>query len=135
MSPETANATAPASTQPAVPITPNGSTNPLSGGVTPVSPTPTPTATATTPVITNGTAQTNGSSSLAGGSTLVIVIAAVAVLGGIAFFIWRDARRRAPAHPSDALGGTGRRAGSKTPPKPRKLSTAERKRRKRGKAR
>jgi hypothetical protein len=55
------------------------------------------------------------------------------VLGGIAFFIWRDARRRAPAR-----GGEGyeiRRSGSKRPPKPRKLSPAERKRRKRGRAR
>ena len=63
------------------------------------------------------------------------MIGAVVVLGGIAFFIWRDARRRAPARPAEALGGTGRRAGSKPPPKPRKLSAAERKRRKRGKAR
>jgi hypothetical protein len=134
-SPETSTAAAPASTAPAVPVTPNGSTNPLSGGVSPVSPTPTPTATATTPPIANPTVQTNGSSTLSGGSTLAIVIGAVVVLGGIAFYIWRDARRRAPARAADALGGTGRRAGSKSPPKPRKLSTAERKRRKRGKAR
>jgi len=33
------------------------------------------------------------------------------------------------------VGGAGRRTGSKAPPKPRKLSPAERKRRKRGKAR
>jgi hypothetical protein len=60
----------------------------------------------------------------------------VIVLGGIAFFIWRDARRRAPVRTADAYGdGTGRRAGSKAPPKQRKLSAAERKRRKRGKAR
>jgi hypothetical protein len=135
VSPETSSAAAPASTAPAVPITPNGSTNPLSGGVAPVSPTPTPTASATTPPIANPTVQTNGSSSLSSGSTLAIVIGAVVVLGGIAFYIWRDARRRAPATTADALGGAGHRAGSKAPPKPRKLSTAERKRRKRGKAR
>jgi hypothetical protein len=55
------------------------------------------------------------------------------VLAGISFFIWRDARRRAPQR-----GGEGyeiRRSGSKPPPKPRKLSAAERKRRKRGRAR
>jgi hypothetical protein len=99
-----------------------------------VSPTPTPTATTPAPVITNPTSQTAGSSTLSGASALVIVVGAVVVLGGIAFFIWRDARRRAPARTADALGGTGRRAGSKAPPKPRKLSAAERKRRKRGKA-
>lgn len=124
-----------ASTTPAVPITPNGSTNPLSGGVTPVSPAPTPTASTTAPPIVSGATQTNGSSSLSSGSTLAIVIGAVVVLGGISFYIWRDARRRAPATTADALGGAGHRAGSKAPPKPRKLSAAERKRRKRGKAR
>jgi hypothetical protein len=101
--------------------------------VAPVSPTPTPTTTPTVPVVTNAT-QTSGSSGLSGGGALAIVIGAVVVLGGISLFIWRDARRRAPARTSDALGGTGRRAGSKPPPKPRKLSAAERKRRKRGRA-
>ena len=119
-----------------MPITPNGSTNPLSGGVSPVSPTPTPTATTPTQVITSAQTQTAGGSTLSSASAAVIVIGAVVVLGGIAFFIWRDARRRAPARPGDAgLGVIGHRSGSKAPPKPRKLSAAERKRRKRGKAR
>ena len=66
----------------------------------------------------------------------MIVVGAIVVLGGIAVFIWRDARRRAPVRAAEAgVGGTGRRTGSKPPPKPRKLSAAERKRRKRGKAR
>ena len=65
----------------------------------------------------------------------MIVLGAVIVLGGIAFFIWRDARRRAPVRTADVYDGAGRRSGSKAPPKPRKLSQAERKRRKRGKAR
>jgi hypothetical protein len=58
------------------------------------------------------------------------------VLGGISFYIWRDARRRAPggAHARGALHEGGG-AGSKARPKPRKLSPAERKRRKRGRAR
>ncbi len=43
-SPQTSAAPATGSTAPVVPITPNGSTNPLSGGVSPVSPSPTPTA-------------------------------------------------------------------------------------------
>ena len=122
------------STAGGAPIAPNsGAANPLSGGVAPVSPTPTPTAAPTVPVATNAT-QTSGSSSLSSGSALAIVIGAIVVLGGISFFIWRDARRRAPARAADALGGTGRHAGSKPPPKPRKLSPAERKRRKRGRA-
>jgi hypothetical protein len=62
------------------------------------------------------------------------VVGAIVVLGGIAFFIWRDARRRAPVK-AGAVGTDGRgRTGSKPPPKPRKLSPAERKRRKRGRA-
>jgi hypothetical protein len=66
----------------------------------------------------------------------VIVIGAIVVLGGIAVFIWRDARRRAPVRAAEAgVGDAGRRTGSKAPPKQRKLSAAERKRRKRGKAR
>jgi hypothetical protein len=130
-----ASATAP-STAPVVPVTPNGSTTPLSGGVSPVSPTPTPTATAPAPVVTNAVSQTAGGSTLSSASALAIVVGAVVVLGGIAFFIWRDARRRAPVRTAEAgVGGTGRRSGSKPPPKPRKLSPAERKRRKRGKAR
>jgi hypothetical protein len=58
------------------------------------------------------------------------------VLGGISLYIWRDARRRAPvrAHAGGPID-EGRRAGSKARPKPRKLSPAERKRRKRGRAR
>jgi hypothetical protein len=58
------------------------------------------------------------------------------VLGGISFYIWRDARRRAPvrAHAAGPIG-EGRRTGSKQRAKPRKLSPAERKRRKRGRAR
>ena len=66
---------------------------------------------------------------------MAIGLGALAVLGGIAFLIWYDARRRAPLrnrsrrHPMAGLGG------SKPRPKPRKLSPAERRRRKRGRAR
>jgi hypothetical protein len=109
-----------------------GSTNPLSGGV-PLSPATTPTS--ATPTVVNTSTNGNGSSSLSSASALVIVIGAAVVLGGIAFFIWRDARRRAPVRADAALAGEGRRAGSKAPPKSRKLSAAERKRRKRGRAR
>jgi hypothetical protein len=119
-----------AGTTPAVPL-PTTSGNPLSPGL-PVSPTPS-TASATPTVVQNSSTNGSGSSSLSGSAALFIAIGAVVVLGGISFFIWRDARRRAPAR-----GGEGyeiRRSGSKRPPKPRKLSPAERRRRKRGRAR
>jgi len=110
-------------------------TNPLSGGVSPLS--PIPTTTTPTAVVTNTSTAGSGSSSLSSSSALVIVVGAAIVLGGIAFFIWRDARRRAPVRGrgGEATLGDGRRTGSKPPPKPRKLSPAERRRRKRGKAR
>ena len=60
------------------------------------------------------------------------------VIGGISYFIWFDARKHAPKRgrlAAAGVGAAGRRAGSKPPPKPRKLSPAERRRRKRGRAR
>jgi len=110
-------------------------TSPLSGGVNPISPVQTATSTAPTATATS-TSATAGSSTLSPASGIAIVVGAIIILGGIAFYIWRDARRRAPhrASSADALVG-GRKQGSKAPPKPRKLSPAERRRRKRGKAR
>ncbi len=90
----------------------------------------------TATVVPNGATGANGSSSFSGNSVFVIAIGAIVVLVGISMFIWRDARRRAPVKGSGS--GTldvGRRAGSKAAPKPRKLSPAERRRRKRGRAR
>ena len=109
-------------------------TNPLSGGF-PQPSVPTPTTTATPTITTSATA--GGASGLSGTSAIAIAIGALVVLGGISFFIWRDARRRAPArHRAVAAGvGEGRRAGSKQRTKPRKLSPQERRRRKRGRAR
>jgi hypothetical protein len=116
-------------------ITPNGGTNPLSPGV----PTPLPTTTSAQPtIITNTSTNSSGSSTLSSSDAVLIVTGAVVLLAGISFFIWRDARRRAPVR-SGAGGGDlgldGRRAGSKVKPKARKLSPAERRRRKRGRAR
>ena len=123
--------TAPGSSGGAAVSTPN----PLSGGVSPVAPVTT-TSSAPTVAATNSATNTSGNSSLSSGSALVIVIGAAVVIGGIAFFIWRDARRRAPVRGRrDETLGNGRRSGSKPPPKPRKPSPAERRRRKRGKAR
>ena len=96
-----------------------------------------PTTPTTTAIPTVSTASTTGDSSLSGGAAIGIAVGAAVVLGGIALFIWRDARRRAPVRAG--AGGLGTvdspARGSKAKPKPRKLSPAERKRRKRGKAR
>jgi hypothetical protein len=115
------------------PLIPQSPTNPLS----PTLPLSAPTTTTTsTPVIT-GTNTNSANGGLQGSGIVAIAIGAIVVLGGIGYFIWRDARRRAPirghAHAAAEFGS--RRTGSKAPPKPRKLSPAEKRRRKRGRAR
>jgi hypothetical protein len=104
----------------------------LGGGLT--APGGLPTTSSTTPtVLSASTASTSGSSGLSGGSAIAIAIGAFIVLAGISYYIWRDARRRAPvAVRADA--DRQNRPGSRAPPKARKLSAAERKRRKRGRA-
>jgi hypothetical protein len=79
----------------------------------------------------------NGSSGagLSGTDAILIAGGVVIVLSGISFYIWRDARRRAPARAAAVTAGVGSRGGSKPRSKPRKLSPAERRRRKRGRAR
>ena len=106
--------------------------NPLSPGI-PVSPAPT-TTTATPTIISTSTSTNSG---LSGADAIFIAVGAVVVLAGISFFIWRDARRRAPVRRHAAVDGADGRArtGSKPRTKPRKLSPAERRRRKRGRAR
>jgi hypothetical protein len=107
--------------------------SPFSPGL-PLQSTTTPT---TTPTIVQTATSSSGSGGLSGTSAVLIAAGAIVVLGGISLFIWRDARRRAPVrHRAHAdVGGVGGRSGSKAPPKPRKLSPAERRRRKRGRAR
>ncbi len=82
---------------------------------------------------------TSGSGGLSGADAFIIGIVGVAVLFGIAFFVWRDARSHAArvghGADSDSMFGKRAHAGSKAPPKARKLTAAERKRRKRGRAR
>jgi len=94
---------------------------------------------AATPTVPPTSTTSNGSSSgLTGTDAIAIAIGAVIVIGGISYFIWFDARKRAPKRgrlAAAGVGAAGRRAGSKPPPKPRKLSPAERRRRKRGRAR
>jgi hypothetical protein len=127
-----AGATVTAGQAPAIPLP--GATNPLSPGL-PASPTPAPTQ--STPTVTAQTTTTPGSSGLSGGAAIGIAIGAIVLLTGISFFIWRDARRRAPVRDRAGLapGAPGSRQGSKQRVKPRKLSAQERKRRKRGRAR
>lgn len=95
-----------------------------------------PTTTTAAPTVQT-TATAGGGSAFSGSGAVVIAIGAIVVLGGIALFIWRDARKRAPkGHRLAAqIDVEGKRAGSKPRPKPRKLSAAEKRRRKRGRAR
>ncbi|HEY8625663.1 MAG TPA: hypothetical protein VIL82_06630 [Solirubrobacteraceae bacterium] len=124
---------------PAGSLAAGSSGSPLTPGIpqnTGASPTTVPAPAA--PVLTgNNTVTSAGSSSLSGGSATAIAIGALVVLAGISLFIWRDARKRAPVRSRAAVEGPdGRsRTGSKPKTKPRKLSPAERRRRKRGKAR
>ena len=77
----------------------------------------------------------SGSSSVSGNTAIFVAIGALVLLGGISFYIWHDARHRAPVKAGADIGfPEGKRAGSKSPQKSRKLSQAERKRRKRGRA-
>ena len=120
-----------------------GSTTPLAGatGVTQPSfglssggATTTPTATTATPVTT--TTSSSGSLSTLDGVIIGVVVALL--LGGVAFWIWYDARghvARVGRGGDEALFGQRAHAGSKAPRKPRKPKPAERKRRKRGRAR
>ena len=96
---------------------------------------PTPTVTTTTAPVTATTASTSGGG-LSGTDGVAIGIGAMLVLGGISFFIWRDARKRAPVrHRAAAAAAGGEQGPRQRPQKSRKLSQAERRRRKRGKAR
>jgi hypothetical protein len=119
---------------PAAAIAQTPGSNPLAPGFPQPSVSIPTTSTAAPTVQTTATA---GGSGFGGSSVVIIAIGAIVVLGGIAIYIWRDARRRAPVHnrlvaPIDA---EGKRAGSKSRPKPRKLSPAEKRRRKRGRSR
>ena len=122
---------APAATQ-SLDAQPGG--NPLSPGFPQPSVSIPATSTTVAPTVTGTTGA--GGGGLSGSSAFIIAIGAIIVLGGISLFIWRDARRRAPARTrAPGAVGEGRGKGSKQRAKPRKLSQAERRRRKRGRAR
>ncbi|MDE3130750.1 MAG: hypothetical protein KGL16_06315, partial [Acidobacteriota bacterium] len=101
-----------------------------SGGATPSQ----QAATSSTPA-SSSTASASGG--LSGVDAAIIAVVAALLLGGVAFWIWYDSRGHAAraGHGDDALFGQRAHAGSKAPPKQRKLTPAERKRRKRGRAR
>ena len=110
-------------------------TTPLTPGLPALS---TPTPSVSTPVATPSVSTTSSSGgSFTGTDAIAVAAGAVLLLGGIAFFIWRDARRRAPHHGRavTAIAGGEGRPGTKPRPKSRKPSPAERRRRKRGRAR
>jgi hypothetical protein len=96
---------------------------------------PTP---STQSIQTLGTTSTSTDTGLSGSGIAAIAIGALAILGGIAFYIWYDARRRAPVRHRAVADGAGLpgsgKTGSKSRTKPRKLSKAEQRRRKRGRA-
>jgi hypothetical protein len=108
-----------------------GSTSPFSPGL------PQGATTTTTSSTTASSTSSSTNNGLSGAGIAAIAAGALLLIGGISFYIWWDARRKAPVRPGTdpyAIDG-GRRAGSKAKPKARKLSAAERKRRKRGRAR
>jgi hypothetical protein len=115
------------------PLSAGSSSSPFSPGI-PQAQTTTPTTT-TAPVVTSTTSSDSGA--LSSSDAIVIGIGAIVILAAISLFIWRDARRRAPVRhrTAAATADAGGRAGSKARGKPRKLSPAEKRRRKRGKAR
>jgi hypothetical protein len=117
---------------------PSSGSGPLSPGLsTPGTPTPTTATQTQTQSAISTTTTSGGGGSIGQTSILGIVIGAVVVIGGVCFYIFRDAGRRTAAR--------GRRADAAALPpeksvpgskrvKPRKLSAQERKRRKRGRA-
>lgn len=99
---------------------PGNSLHPFPG--IPQSPPQVQSTTTTTPPPGNGTVpSTTSGGGLSGADAVIIALVAVVILGGIALFIWRDARHRAPVPkrtaPASPKGG---RPGSKQRVKPRK---------------
>jgi hypothetical protein len=109
--------------------------NPLSGGVTAPA-TPTPTTATQTETATSATTTASGGGSIGKTSVIGIAVGAVIVIGGVCFFIFRDARRRAPSpgRRADAGATPDKKVPGSQRVKPRKLSAQERRRRKHGRA-
>ncbi len=111
---------------------------PTANPLNPVLPTiSTPTVTSPAATVPVTTTAAPGGGSFSGADAIAVAAGAFALLAGISFFIWRDARRRAPqrGRAVTATADAGGRAANKPRPKTRKPSPAERRRRKRGRAR
>jgi hypothetical protein len=75
---------------------------------------------------------------LSGSGIALVAAGAVLLIAAIGFFVWRDSRKHAGrrhAATSKKPQPKPKIPGSQRPPKPRKLSPTEKKRRKRGRAR
>jgi hypothetical protein len=109
--------------------------SPLSPGV-PNTGTPTPTTATQTATSPTTTTSAGGGGSIGTTSIYGIVIGSVIVIGGVCFYIFRDAARRAPSRGRRAATepSQDRKIPGSQRVKPRKLSSQERRRRKRGRA-
>jgi uncharacterized protein HemX len=87
--------------------------------------------TVSTPATTSTSSSGGG---LSGVDAILIAVIAIGVLAGIWMFVIRDARRQSAGVNLDDDPFLEKRKGSQAPAKSRKLSAAERKRRKRGRA-
>jgi hypothetical protein len=108
-------------------------TSPFSLGVPQSTTSASATGNTGTAITTVGTSSSSSGSGLSGGTAIAIGVGALALIAGISFFIWYDARRRAPVRAHAAAAPRPNVPGSKRA-KPRKLSPAEKRRRKRGRA-
>ena len=122
----------------------NVSTTPAGQALTPGLPqapvaTPTTTQPQQVPVAPVVTSTTNAGGSISGAEALLLALGAAIVLLGVAYFIFRDSRHHASllsrVGAATRMPGDAPTRGSKAPHKSRKLSAAEKKRRKRGRAR
>jgi hypothetical protein len=83
---------------------------------------------------TPATSTSSTGGGLSGVDAILIAVIAIGVLAGIWMFVIRDARRQSAGVNLDDDPFLEKRKGSQAPQKSRKLSAAERKRRKRGRA-
>ena len=121
-------------------ISPSATPSPFTPGV-PQPTTPLPSATTAPLVLTApnanvGAVTTTGAGGFSTLDSILVGIGVAALIGGIAFFIWRDsagAARRLP-HAAAAAGTAGSGSRGSKAARPKKLSAAEKRRRKRGRA-
>lgn len=138
-SPSAAAAAGATGTTPSAATSPSGTSGSGIGGLSLGNAVNTPASTpqtTPTPVFPSNSSGNSSGGGLSGFDAILIAVIALALMGGIWMFVVRDARTRTGRDPApvDDPFAAGRRKGSKAPHKPRKLTLAERKRRKRGRA-